>query len=69
MRDVCLSYILQLNTYQLRIPRHQVSCNRSGQTGKYVVATSKFLGFVTGRGGTTTRHSVFVSVRASQIQI
>ena len=37
--------ILQLSTYQLRIRRHQLCCNRSGQTGKYVVATSKFLGF------------------------
>ncbi|CAG5089879.1 Protein of unknown function [Cotesia congregata] len=28
-------------TYQLRISRHQLCCNTSGQAGRYVAATSK----------------------------
>lgn len=53
-----------LNTYQLRIPRHRVSCNRSGQTGKYVVATSKFQGFVTRSGGNANASLRFCGLRA-----
>jgi hypothetical protein len=56
--------ILQLSTYQLRIRRHQLCCNRNGRTGKYVVATSKFLGLrhtVSGRGLSHEQYGVCIT--------